>query len=228
MANTHQSRPESRPENTIRGRRAVKQFREMFGATQSDVAEDAGISQSKISLYESGFVDLTEKELQRLGRALDALSNDPDGKPGLTALNDGTFAEKYASWSQKKQIKARRSMRRQAKLTQIEVARETGIPPKKLRHWETGRLELSDTDVAKWQQVIVAATVKHKKADPWARLEVRIEIALEDALNAHQGEILDHPLIAKIMESFRRETSALEEQLAAKTLVTPDAEEGTD
>ena len=157
MATTHQ--PRSRLENTLLGRRTAKQFREMFGATQSDIAEDAGISQSKLSLYESGFVDLAEKELQRLGKALNALATDndfglqplpgPAGRDskgllsdmsGFTALNDGTFAEKYASWSKKKQIRSRQSMRRQAKLTQIEVARELGITPKKLRHWEAGRL----------------------------------------------------------------------------------------
>src|SRR6266849_5497207 len=120
MANTHQPRPRSL-ENTLLDRRTAKQFREMFGATQSDIAEDARISQSKLSLYESGFVDL---------------------------------AEKYASWSKKKQIRARQSMRRQAKLTQIEVARELGITPKKLRHWEAGRLELSEAGTEKWQQVI--------------------------------------------------------------------------
>ncbi len=193
----------------------------MFGATQSDIAEDARISQSKLSLYESGFVDLAEKELQRPRKALNALATDSDfglrpspGKGllsemfGFTALNDGTFAEKYASWSKKKQIKARRSMRRQAKLTQIEVARELGIPRKKLIYWESGRLELPDAEEAKWLQVIVAATVKQKQADPWARLAVRIE-ALEDALKAHEGKILDHPLIVEIMESFRRENAEL-------------------
>jgi transcriptional regulator with XRE-family HTH domain len=194
----------------------------MHGATQSDIAEDARISQSKLSLYESGFVDLAEKELQRLGKALNALATDndfglrPSPGPaggllsemfGFTALNDGTFAEKYASWSKKKQIRARRSMRRQAKLTQIEVAREIGIPRKKLIYWESGRLELSEAETEKWQQVIVAATVKQKQADPWARLAVRIE----DALRAHEGKILDHPLIVEIMESFRRENAELEQ-----------------
>src|SRR6266852_3331113 len=132
MANTHQPRPRLRSlENTLLDRRTAKECREMFGATQSDIAEDARISQSKLSLYESGFVDLAEKELQRLRKALNALATDndfslrplagPAGRDskgllsdmsGFTALSDGTLAEKYASWSKKKQIRARQSMRR--------------------------------------------------------------------------------------------------------------------
>jgi transcriptional regulator with XRE-family HTH domain len=225
---THQPRPGSL-DNTSVGRWAAKTMREMYGATQSDIAEDARISQSKLSLYESGFVDLTEKELQRLKKALNALATDNDFSleplpgpatgllsemPGL-ALNDGTFAERYASWSKKKQIRARQSMRRQAQLTQIEVARELGITPKKLGHWEAGRLELSEAAIARWRQVIVAATVKQKKADPWARLEIRIEDAAHTALQSHKGQVLDDPLIAEIIASLRREIEALEEQAEA-------------
>ncbi len=199
--------------NTTSDRLAAKSLREMYGVTQDEIAHRAGISDSKLSLYESGFVDLTDVELRRLDKVLNALAkkNDLKPMPSLTFLISGqmddTFAERYASWSKSKQINARRSLRRQVKLTQIELAREIGIQRKKLINWEAGRLELSDAEFAKWQKVIVAAIVKRKKADPWARLAVRIE----DALKAHEGKILDHPLIAEIMESFRRENAELEQ-----------------
>jgi DNA-binding XRE family transcriptional regulator len=209
MTNTH--RP--RPENKTRDRRTVKELREMFGATQEELARKAGFSGGKLSLYESGFVDLSDGESRRLNKALNALSKENTGMPGITSLIDGTYLEKCAAWNKKQTIKSRRSFRRQAKLPQIKLAREIGIPRKKLIHWEAGRLELSDAEFAKWQQVVVAAIVKQKKADPWARLEARIEVALE----AHKGRILDDPLIAEIMESFRRENAELERRQAKPT-----------
>lgn len=227
-------------DNTATARSAAKSLREMYDVTQADVAEKAGISDSKLSLYENGFVDLTEKELKRLEKALNALAKANRDMPRLGVLSgrvseltkpllqDNTFGEQYASWSEKKQIRARRSIRRQAKLTQIEVARGIGIQRRKLINWEAGRLELSDAEFSKWQQVIVAAIVKKKKADPWARLEIRIEDALRAALQSHKGQVLDDPLIAEIMESYRNEIEAFENQLAEKTAVTPNAEEDAD
>lgn len=223
MTTTHQDRLG----NTTEHRHTAKQLREMFDVIQEEIARKAGISGSKLSLYENGFVDLTDAELRRLEKVLNALPKKSDVKPMpsplflITGKTDDTFAERYAAWSEKKRIKARRSLRRQVKLTQIELAREIGIPRKKLIHWETGRLELSDAEFAKWQQVIIEHYVAQKKADPWARLEVRIQ----SALNAHEGKILDHPLIMEIMESFRRESETLEEQLTEKTSVTSAAEE---
>ena len=66
--------------------------------------------------------------------------------------------------------------------------------------------------------------MKQKKADPWARLELRIEIALEDALKAHEGKILDHPLIAAIMESFRHENADLEQQVEKQAVSDTQAD----
>jgi transcriptional regulator with XRE-family HTH domain len=217
-------------ENTTGDRRTAKKFREMFDVTQEEVAHNAGISGSKLSLYESGFVDLTDAELRRLNKVLNALAKKSDLKPmpGLISLisgrTDDTFAERYASWSEKKRINARRSLRRQVKLTQIEVAREIGIQRRKLINWEAGRLELSDAEFTKWQQVIVAAIVKRKKADPWARLEIRIEDAVHTALQLHKGQVLDDPLIAEIIESFRREIAELKENQSQAVQVDGETE----
>jgi len=220
--------PEDLITNKLEDRRIVKKLREMYGARQSDVAGDAKISQSKLSLWENEFVDLADKELQRLAKVMNALSEKnyaSPGKPGITAVMRGTFAEEYASWSETKRVKARRSLRRQAHLTVIALAEKIGIPEKKLREWENGkkRVELTDAEEKKWQQAITAASVEKMKADPWTRTAFMADTLLNERaeLLAERKSFLsrlkslssiEDPVIAEIMESFRREISELEQQ----------------
>jgi transcriptional regulator with XRE-family HTH domain len=204
-------------ENTATDRAAARKLRELFALTQADVAEKAGvITESELSLFENGFVDLAENKLKRLEKALNALAEANEDKPGFKALQDGTFAKQYASWSERRRKEARRSLRRRAKLTQIELARAIGIPRKRLIYWEDGRAELSDAEFAKWQEVLVAAIVKKRKADPWIRPRLMVDALLaerRDFLTRLQNlSSVDDPVIAEIIESFRREIAELEQQ----------------
>jgi transcriptional regulator with XRE-family HTH domain len=214
-------------ENKAEDRRAARKLRELYGLTQAEVAAKASvITQSELSLYEEGFVDLPEKKLQRLEKALNDLAEANQDKPGFKAMQDGTFAEKYASWSERRQKEARRSLRRQAGLTQIRLARETGIPRKKLIYWEDGRAELSDAEFAKWQQALIHASVEKRRADPWSKLELRIRAMLKERRRwlplLEKATSIDDPIIAEIIESFRREIAELEQQ--AKKPVVSDTQ----
>jgi DNA-binding transcriptional regulator YiaG len=217
---------EQRPNNTIRDREIVKESREIYDISQGELADDAGISESKLSLYENGFVDLTDAELKKLGKALMAqikANLDMRRMPGFTDLNDPEYLEKSAAKNKEQIIKGRRSMRRRARLTVIALAGKIGIPEKKLRAWEKDRVKLTDEERKKWEEALIAARVERKLADPWTRphFMVRTLLAERDTLLAERRDFLtrlqnlssiDDPVIAEVIESFRREIAELEQQ----------------
>src|SRR5947209_966801 len=53
-------------------RESVRIARKTAGLTQSDLEKKSGVAQSKLSAYESGYIDLSPDELDRLSGVLQA------------------------------------------------------------------------------------------------------------------------------------------------------------
>lgn len=62
-----------RPADAIARGKETARRRRLVGASQSALAQKIAISRSKLSLHESGYVDLTQAESVRLGEALEVL-----------------------------------------------------------------------------------------------------------------------------------------------------------
>lgn len=71
----------------------AKEYRQMHGITQFEVAREMGITQTAISLYEKGFLKFTDKELGRLSAAMNRLRE----KHALTANELKLFRDIEAS-----------------------------------------------------------------------------------------------------------------------------------
>lgn len=210
-------------DNTIEDRRNAAKFRDELGVTQADVAHMAKVSQAKLSLWENQFVDFTPAELKRVGEVFDKLWK-KHGAPGFKAMLAGTWAEQRAKWNKKQITRGRKSLRKQARLSQMALAEKIGITVKRYQAFEANRIDLTDGEHAKWADTISSILTQRLAANPWMRpafmadnlLKERAELLAERKgfLSRLQSLVsIDDPVIAEIMESFRREIAQLEEQV---------------
>jgi transcriptional regulator with XRE-family HTH domain len=149
--------------NVIRIRRQAAEL------TQGELAKKAGINQSKLSLYENGLIDLTDAELQKVEKFLDAqpqkFSQLSDlAKPlslKRSAFDEREMGEKYSP----------KLLRQRARLSQQELSRRTGIPRSRLSPWESGKGQLSESESHKVMDVLMQIVRK----DPYVELEITYE-----------------------------------------------------
>lgn len=209
-------------------REVLLHLRQYSGLTQAEAAHKARLSDSKLSLYENGLVELTKVELNRLYRILSK-----DSPPiNFRELTSGDAAKKdtikkWEEWRTKGRARqdkeSRRFARKQVGMTQNQLARETGIPANKIIQWELGRVELTSEEQDRWKQVLRNAEKKQKQADPWWKLQVA-HYTIEDLIEEKKGVVarlenlqgINDPVIAEIIESYQREIAALEKQLSGK------------
>jgi transcriptional regulator with XRE-family HTH domain len=211
-------------------RHVVRRLRNGLNLTQAELAQKVQINDSKLSLFENGLIELSDDEWKRVSRFL--FSHKGPWKPGQLDMLAGTYEARQAQWQKhldSRKHTNRRFLRKQAGMSQRELALATGIPRNKIIEWEAGRLELTAKEQAKWQEVIQAAESRRKHSDPWWKLKVA-HYAIEDLLEDRKRWLprlqnltsVDDPVIAEIIASFRREISELEAAIHLKKVESAD------
>lgn len=168
-------------ETTPEQRTAIARVREIARVSQYDVADATGMSQSKLSLYESGHVDLTPQELKKVESFLVkqfSFSESYRGKKnfqGIAALvmcknalaSYGMFSVRLPHGD----VARRRVARKGAGLSQHALASAAGINQSKLSRWESGKCELTASEKANVDQALKEAERKKFVNDPYFKLE---------------------------------------------------------
>jgi transcriptional regulator with XRE-family HTH domain len=135
----------------------MRSARQALGWTQSELAKKAKVDRSKLSLYESGQVDLTAEELDRVE----------------DAVSHARIPRRFVQELQ------RRVRRQQAGLSQQELANKAGISRPKLSRWESGQLELAPEELERVEQALseapksspLSALVDARYVKPLSRVE---------------------------------------------------------
>jgi len=163
---TEEKLPEVSPEQM---RRHVRIARQSLGWTQAELAAKTGLSQSKLSLYESGQVGMSDEDLEQVWVVLERRLG---GKAGpMSALLQAPGVEGEAT--DKSSIRRQRRARRQgANMSQHELARKIGIGRSKLSQWELGNLELTSEERQRWERELTIS-------DPYFQIEVHREAGRE-------------------------------------------------
>src|SRR5262249_50157827 len=136
-------------ENTIEQYlRQVRLSRQAAGLTQMDVASRMKISHTKISLFENGLATLSLDEMRRL----DQIINSELDKVGRSRQERIEYA--YESAAKKDGVPERKRLRQRADLSQAELAKASGISQSRLSLWETGQVQLSTAEIARWRSAL--------------------------------------------------------------------------
>lgn len=149
-------------------RKAARLLRQAAGMTQLEVAQKAKISRPKLSLYETGLVDLTADELRRVEKVLHRAQRPPVTLASLLKA-EVPKQEKQKPADEKTQRKFRRQ---QAGISQRALALASKIPRNKLIEFEAGRIPLNAGELARWETVLNEAAKAKMLADPYFKLEV--------------------------------------------------------
>jgi len=164
------------PQELTKKGNVIRIARQGAELTQGELAAKAKINRSKLSLYEQGMIDLTNAELERVWKILNAaprrygtlsqLAGDPvKWKKALSDVGQRSASEKYS----------RGLLRKQARVSQQELSRLTGIARSKLSAWESRNAQLSDAEFEKVMDVLLDRV----KRDPYWELEQTHEVAQE-------------------------------------------------
>jgi transcriptional regulator with XRE-family HTH domain len=223
-------------------RKGLALSRRVLHLTQNQLALRAGISGSKLSLWENGLVELKPQELRKLESALDKAYQKShqkwagDGPPMrplevLKGRSKGFWRTEVEGLDP---ILERKLRRQQLGLNQRELARISGIPRNKLIKWEAGTVQLSADEQQRWEAALDAA----RKKDPYLRWKIKDEVIsdLWEQRKRHQATIkdlekqllffqtqvtrlehsnsLDDPIVQEVIASLRREIAKLEQQRA--------------
>jgi transcriptional regulator with XRE-family HTH domain len=151
---------------------AIRLARQAAGLTQGELAKWARIDRSKLSLFENDLIQLTPAELQRVEAYFDlnaqshpvtlaALAGDPEKLREL--------AEKAANLAKRssEEHRSRKILRQQARISQQELSRLTGIPRSKLSPWEAGKRELTEAETDRVLDVLI----ERARRNPYFALE---------------------------------------------------------
>lgn len=176
-------------------RQLIRESRIAAGLTQAQVAEKAAIPRSKLSLYESGFVDLTAEELRsvekilkdqlkqhypgylgypsspsRLSRMLHGKSAPADAKEQEGEAGAGPKVSAIQQLLQDGKLAAQ--WRKRAGISQYEASRKAKISRTKLSAWENGDIQLNKQEAARCCQLYAEVEVKKSLRDPWYHLDM--------------------------------------------------------
>jgi transcriptional regulator with XRE-family HTH domain len=218
------------------------------GLSQVQLAQRAKVSDSKLSLFENGLVQLTPEESRRVKKVLNRkmlevqkiLKNNPHADPHLgnlrqlagmeapTEAEARAYDEWYAAHVERPQrVQDRRFLRKHTGMSQRELARASRIPRNKIIEWEAGRVDLTAEEQSRWDEAIRTARVEKKRSDPWWKLTVA-HYTIEDLLKERKRYLprlenitsVDDPVIQEITASFRREIADLEAALRSQKVQT--------
>jgi transcriptional regulator with XRE-family HTH domain len=205
---------------TAENRQRFREARQLQGFTQMELAQEARISHSKISLFENGVVDLTPKEHARLKKVLSKR-----GRSTISLASPANRSAELESLREAESVAHRSVYRKQTGMSLRAFARAAKIPVNKLCKWESDKAKLSSEETARWLQTYQEGERKQQQSDPWWLLDNALramaELQAEDerkasgleAVAARAG-ILDDPIVSEIIQSFRREIAQLETQTA--------------
>jgi len=196
-------------------RKAVRLLRQAKGMTQYDLAEDARVNRSKLSLYERGSLDLSEAELRRVRRALRMKSDETLKPADLRGISE---------------IQRRKLRRQHVGLTQHQLAKLTGISQTKLSDYENGKAELTPSEETLWVKATDEAA-ERMGSDVYFKLRLAEEHNEElynerRALLSERRDLLSKlesspsigdPIVQEVIASFRREIADLERRTQQRT-----------
>jgi transcriptional regulator with XRE-family HTH domain len=132
------------PENVRRARRAA-------GLTQEELAKRARIERTKISVYETGRIELSAEEKARLDKVFGSLKGEEKSRVeqefALVQAIDPTAG------------RAVKRVRERAEMSQREMAFKAGIPRNKFNKFESGTETLSKDELARLDKVLMEAAV---------------------------------------------------------------------
>jgi transcriptional regulator with XRE-family HTH domain len=131
-------------------RRAIRLARQTAGMTQMEVARRMKISHSKLSLFESGLGDLESRDLVLLQKII----NSGLSKAGRSY--EDRFEYALESAAMKDGMPERKRLRLKADLSQSELSNRSQIPQSRISLWETGQVELTKDELARWGGAIRA------------------------------------------------------------------------
>jgi predicted transcriptional regulator len=164
--------------NSEEMRKYTRMQRKLLALTQEELGVSVGLSASKLSLYESGLIDLTADEVRRIDKFLNKLS-----RGNMVKLSDlgrlGSAEDFDALWNKKPSVNEKtqkRFFRQSAGLTQRQLARKARIPRNKLIKFESGKIDLTNEETARWWQAIRDAANAKKQEDPYRQIEALSEV----------------------------------------------------
>jgi transcriptional regulator with XRE-family HTH domain len=210
----------------------VRILRQSQHFTQSELGAKVGISPSKLSLYETGLVDLTAAELRRVIRFLNygpgpIKKTGTDAKTGterkaisLKELMNPDFA-KGGLFDEKTK---RKFYRQRFGLSQRELAKKAKIPRNKLIKFEGLKVELTVEEKTRWEDALFEAAAEKKHADPYWHME-RLHRKLKEQAELLKEERKQNELKDQIVASKDLQIRNLEEQVKAKEARIVELEE---
>lgn len=229
-------------------RELIREARIAAGLTQAEVAEGAEIPRSKLSLYESGFVELNAEEMRAVEKFLkqqskrrgSGLSNMPalllhrkvgpeysEGKVGPQL----SPRQQFLKTSVQKILadgKLAAEWRKLAGMSQYEASRRAKISRTKLSAWENGDIQLPREEAVRCCEIYAEADRKKKMSDPWTHLDeiTRERDELKDRVrnNERRAEILKEKI------AIGEKLIAIQERLEAayKEWIAELSQEGTE
>jgi transcriptional regulator with XRE-family HTH domain len=227
-------------------RQLIRESRIAAGLTQAQVAERADIPRSKLSLYESGFVDLNADEMRAVEKILKKqLKQRESGYPlytsHLSKILQGKEAAAGAEESEWKggpspKLSARQQFlktpvqkiladgklaaewRKLSGMSQYEASRKAKISRTKLSAWENGDIQLLKEEAVRCCEVYAEADRKKTLSDPWVHL---------DMVTKERDELRDRIAKKDELIAILNKVTALDEELIKILKSGPDdSEEG--
>jgi transcriptional regulator with XRE-family HTH domain len=206
-----QNRPDTldREKQARERREAVRASREANGWTQSEISARVGISQSKLSLYEKGAVELTSKELKAIESLL---SGKVRRKPLVKSGHAISLRELVDPAIRTKMDRKRRLWK--AGISQQALAKALGTYRTKITEWVNGKITLTAEEEAKLDEILNEANVDKKMADPYFLLESayasgsKLWFELKQLKEKFQ-------ILGELVESYREQVKYMKEIIGA-------------
>jgi transcriptional regulator with XRE-family HTH domain len=159
----------------------LRSARQLAGLTQVQLARRVGIKQSTLSLYESGFAEVSADLRSRFEEVFNRhfAQAGRKGRSGRGKMNRLAIAnlksKPMADLTPGDWATLLNNARVEAHLSQHEVAKKLGISRTRLSQWETGKLIPTPDERSRcWDAITTLQTVK-TKADPLRLFELEHE-----------------------------------------------------
>jgi transcriptional regulator with XRE-family HTH domain len=200
-------------------RKALVLLRQSVGLTQEDLAVKSGIGRSKISLFESGVIDLSDLELARIEKILNKLASKSKGLKFKLADLLGPFPipaqSPLADEGETEDISLRKLRRLQVGMSQHELAKKAGLSQTKISAWESGRRELSAAEQVQWERALF-------ESDPHPKLEATHKFAVKlyaENENLKKQDAISRRMIGLLEELVRNQKEIIEAYEQRETTV---------
>jgi len=217
-------------------RKLLRKFREQYDITLTEFGKHARLSHPMLSQFERGDRDLSPEAWARVLAAMSSLLAEDNGKRLAEIAEAEETAAKLGVVAK---INLVRKLRDLSGLTQAEVADLVRISDSKLSLYEDGLVELTEDEKNRLVRVL-------HKVNPTGWLsQMNSHAAIEELgkgfgkkseerlIEERKGFVkrlenlngIDDPVIAEVIESYRREIETLEKQLAETTPVSRNTKE---